>query len=771
MSEIVGAASSTGWKLKILYTIQQSVSENTSTLRLKLQIYDGTGLSYNLDEGSCYFILQGGDEVYHPYKYSSKGWYDLGEKTITKKHAADGTASVTLSAEWHSGFSSQWTPSTLTVTGTVALPTIKRLSALSAPSTMTMGQEAELTVTRQRSAYSHKIDLLWYGSTVAVAAKTTSTSLTFTPALRLAEKIPDAASGTGTLKLTTYDGNTALGSQSYSVKLRVPSSMKPSVTVVLGDETTDLATYGAYVQSHSTIRATITGSGQRGATLKTAMLQLATPGGTFGGPSGQTWTSFADGQAVCQLTPPVSGSLRWRVSVTDSRGMEAEKSGTLSVLPYQAPGIPTITAVRCDTDGTENPAGSSALVCFTGAVSSLNEQNAASYAVKYRPQGQTSWTTQNLLELAGTYAPSGKVIVPASPDLVYEVCARATDSFGSGESLVVTLPSARALFHIAPGVDGLSIGQYPVKSGALIVGGIIQRVELPEKDKVTFGGKRFPAPPSLTTAQKAALVALYNDYRSIRSRFVYDYDATRDVYASAAEAVDENDLYRINCGLLCQLLWMGRSSFDFPPLVGDDTVSPPLVAGEYSRTITKAFNWGFYFPFARHAAYGLKGASGFLGMVKPNSDSDVGSYSYNSYYSPSAPASNSHQSWDTFAYAADMAEELYRMGCEVPMSEAETGDLVFFRTSSLQDGRSDLYEERAFRNISHVAMLYQFENDIPIFAEATGVTPPIIRTSLSYSSNFDKVRAANLMGRVVMVARHPAAYGRASNVPTSITAL
>lgn len=102
MGELYGSKSTYGWQLWLGYTIQQSRSNNRSTIALSLQIYDGTGESYNQAANSCYYVLQG-TKVYHPYSYTAKGWYDLGTKTITVDHDAKGEATVTLSAEWHSG--------------------------------------------------------------------------------------------------------------------------------------------------------------------------------------------------------------------------------------------------------------------------------------------------------------------------------------------------------------------------------------------------------------------------------------------------------------------------------------------------------------------------------------------------------------------------------------------------------------------------------------------------------------------------------------------
>ena len=473
MGELYGSKSTYGWQLRLGYTIQQSRSNNRSTIALSLQIYDGTGESYNQAANSCYYVLQG-TKVYHPYSYTAKGWYDLGTKTITVDHDAKGEATVTLSAEWHSGFTSQWTPASLSVSGKVTLPTIPRASSLAVPS-MTLGSPVTLTVTKADSSYTHRITYAWGTHSGVVSAETGATSITWTPPLELASDIPNAASGVGTLTITTYSGDTALGSQSYSFAASVPSSAAPVASVALSDAAGYADTYGAYVQAKSRLKAVTTASGKYGATVKGYTLAI----------SGLT----ATGATATTGVLPESGTVAYAVTVTDSRGLSTVLRGTITVLPYAAPGVRSISTARCDADGTDNPAGDHAKVSFVGAVAPLASQNTAAYVIRYRAQGADTWSSQAVPDAAGQYTPSAYGVIPAAVDTVYEVCIAVTDALGSTASLIVVLPSAQVLFRTAPAVDGLSIGQYLTEAATLIVGGLIKHLKLPGPAAVLFGGK------------------------------------------------------------------------------------------------------------------------------------------------------------------------------------------------------------------------------------------------------------------------------------------
>ena len=279
----------------------------------------------------------------------------------------------------------------------------------------------------------------------------------------------------GTLTITTYSGDTALGSQSYSFTASVPASAAPAASVVLSDAAGYADTYGAYVQAKSRLKAVTTASGKYGATVKGYTLAI----------SGLT----ATGATATTGVLPESGTVAYAVTVTDSRGLSTVLRGSITVLPYGAPGVRSISAARCDADGTDNPAGDHAKVSFVGAVAPLADQNTAAYVIRYRAQGADTWSSQAVPDAAGQYTPSAFGIIPAAVDTVYEVCIAVTDALGSTASLIVVLPSAQVLFRTAPAVDGLSIGQYLTEAATLIVGGLIKRLKLPGPAAVLFGGK------------------------------------------------------------------------------------------------------------------------------------------------------------------------------------------------------------------------------------------------------------------------------------------
>lgn len=277
------------------------------------------------------------------------------------------------------------------------------------------------------------------------------------------------------------------------------------------------------------------------------------------------------------------------------------------------------------------------------------------------------------------------------------------------------------------------------------------------------------------TMQK--LMKLYHDNKSI---FTYVGSARRENYAHTYKYKTTSELipkdpnkrgnyenwrtsgclksngtdydYVLNCGLFAQMIWMGRDITDFTEHLGADAKNI-LKINPY-----KGFDWGYYFDFlSAKKIYRLEKEKDVLykGLYYTKADDDGKSYSV------------------TFDNAAAMAQELYNLGCEIPYADAEVGDLVFYRGEDLNDGNKDEIEARAFRNISHVAVVYDVTDGcVEVMECTTGYTSAIGKcTILSKDSNpFMRARAGFLGYRVAMCARHPAANPNfVSNVPASFT--
>lgn len=253
--------------------------------------------------------------------------------------------------------------------------------------------------------------------------------------------------------------------------------------------------------------------------------------------------------------------------------------------------------------------------------------------------------------------------------------------------------------------------------------------------------------PELTEEQKYDIKQLMFEYLDNKSKFVYDGSFRRESYAypKSVSSLNSTNIsgcmykgkYIINCGLLAQMIWMGRNISDFLKL-------KPTV------NITTAFDWGYYFNFiCSRVAYG----------VKKNSSTY---YQTNTYEND-----NGGRSFITFDNAAAMAQELYAKGCEISYSEADIGDLIFYRSDNISDGDTDGLEQSSFRYITHVGIVFNKQDGIlTILESSSAYSAAIGKCGLGDDvTTFGNVRGAGLEQRVVMCARHPIAFGFDSNVP------
>ena len=450
------SSKSRGWQLRLDWAITgQSINDNTSTINLDLWVYDGTGYSQNETAYEAYYILQG-EKRWNPYYYSTTGWYKLGSKSITVNHNADGTGSVTLTAEWDCGFDSSYTPRHLSLSETVTLTTIPRASSVSA-SGDTLGQAVAITISRASSSFTHRLYYTCGSISKQLIAEDVGTSYSWKPPVSLAQQAPNNEAVAVTITVETYNGSTYIGSKPIQLSLSIPSSVVPTLSVAISDPTGVYGTYGGYVQLRSKLKVELTASGAQGSTIKAYSIKL-----------GNIYTATSASGTTDYL--PTAGALTLTCTVTDSRGRTTTKTQTITVLAYSKPTISYISAARCNQDGSPNRMGDYGKVTFSGAITALSNKNTAAYAVQYREVGTESWSNAGSTA-AGNYAPSDAFVVfAADKSKRYEVRVVATDAFESIGSAVRDLPAAYALLHHAKHLLSMGIGRLCDKSNALQVG-------------------------------------------------------------------------------------------------------------------------------------------------------------------------------------------------------------------------------------------------------------------------------------------------------------
>ena len=154
-----------------------------------------------------------------------------------------------------------------------------------------MGSASTISISRASSSFTHTLTYAFGNATGTIVSKTTSTSVSWTPPLTLAQQIPSSTSGKITITCTTYSGNTSVGSKSITVTLKVPDSVKPTMTSLTATRVDGNvpSAWGIYVQGKSKATLKINGAaGTQGSTISSYSIS----GGGFSSTSSSFTTGF-----------------------------------------------------------------------------------------------------------------------------------------------------------------------------------------------------------------------------------------------------------------------------------------------------------------------------------------------------------------------------------------------------------------------------------------------------------------------------------------------
>lgn len=419
---------------QLSWTATQSIANNTSTISWTLKAV-GAGTMWEA-ERTVYVNIDGAS-VYSKTDYVERYAGTVKTGTTTISHNSDGTKSFTVSL----GAAVYYSNVTCTGSATFTLDTIARASGLSV-SNGTLGTAQTITADRKSSSFTHTLQWSCGSYSGTIATKSTATSWSFTPALKLANGAPNGTSVYCTFTLTTYNGTTLIGSVSKSVWHTIPTSVKPSVSsVAISDGNGYADTYGGYIQGQSTLHIVVTAAGAYSSTIKSYSTSA----------NGSTYTSsdFTTGALKS------SGSMRIKTTVTDSRGRTATKTSSVTILPYSVPKITSLMVHRCDSDGTENDRGTYAKVSFVYSVTSLSDQNQNTAVLKYKKSSNTTWSTAKISPTS--YNMDSSVIIPADDAYSYDILLAVTDSFTTS-SVQTTVSTGYCLYHIPATGRGITFG-------------------------------------------------------------------------------------------------------------------------------------------------------------------------------------------------------------------------------------------------------------------------------------------------------------------------
>ena len=445
----VSTSSYQGRRYVLSWTATQSIENNTSTISWTLKATGGSSSWYA--ERTLKVVIAG-STVFSKTSRVERYTGTIKTGTLTINHDASGNASFSVSMKAAVYGSSV----NCTGSGSFTLTTIPRKSTLSVGNG-TLNTAQTLTVTRKSSSFTHTITAKCGSASSTICTKSTSTSISFTPPLSWASQNTTGTSVSVTYTITTYNGDTNIGSNSYTVSCAIPSSVKPSCSVTVSDPTGNLSKYGGYIKGVSKFAVTVKGTSSYGSAI--ASYKTTANGSTY------TASSFTTGVIKS------SGTLSVSASVTDKRGRSGNASASCTVLDYAVPAVSKLTVKRCDEDGTANDQGEYAKVTFSASVTSLSSKNTAAYTLKYKKTSEADYTSVTLSDFANVYSVTdGTYIFAADSGSSYDVQISVKDAISAETTKKTSVSTATTIMHWLASGLGMAIGKVAELAGYVEIG-------------------------------------------------------------------------------------------------------------------------------------------------------------------------------------------------------------------------------------------------------------------------------------------------------------
>lgn len=430
------------------WTASQSTKDNQSTISWTLKAAGGSDGWYA--ERTLNVVIAG-STVYSKTSRVERYAGTIASGTKAIKHNSAGEASFTISIE------AAVYGSSINCKGskTFELTDIPRKSTLSV-SNGVLGVSQTLTVTRKSTNFTHTIKYTCGNASGTICTKSTESSISFKPPLSLASQNTSGASVSIKYTITTYSGDTSIGSNSYSKTCEIPDSAAPSCVIDVSDPTGYSDTYGGYLKGLSKFKVVISTSSEYESEI--ASYSTKANGSTY------TTASFTTGVLTS------SGDLTISTTVKDKRGKTGKASIDIPVLAYENPAVTSLKIKRCDSDGIENPRGENVKVTFDATIFSLSNQNTATYKLEYKKTSEENYVSVALDKYDNTYSiTSGTYTFPADSGSSYNIRITATDNFSAQTTTTVASTAFTIMHWLATGF-GIAFGKIAELTNVLDIG-------------------------------------------------------------------------------------------------------------------------------------------------------------------------------------------------------------------------------------------------------------------------------------------------------------
>lgn len=311
--------------------------------------------------------------------------------------------------------------------------------------TQTVETLGTLTVSLNKAvdAFRHKLTVTAGGKTLHTS-ELFDTSYSITVPRSWFDSFPSTATISATATVTTYNGDTAVGTASAAVTITADDSMRPQISE--GWATAAPYNIGAVVG----LTGYIAGYSQAEISFNATKLSQAA-GATLA--SVTVTCSGVTSTAAPYRTPILLDAADVVCTATDSRGRTATQTIRIEPMAYAPPTLSQVQILRCTAAGVEAEDGNHYSAKATAIFSALGGQNALTLTAAHKIQGGVYGTETALT--SGVAAIIGTI----SPDSTYQVRITATDALGNTAAVTAKLPTRQWALKVRQDGQGAAFGK------------------------------------------------------------------------------------------------------------------------------------------------------------------------------------------------------------------------------------------------------------------------------------------------------------------------
>lgn len=446
-------------RIRVEWSSSQSVANNTSTIYWTVMSAGGWGSSESYVMAGPVTVSIAGVTVYsRADRFRMHVGETLGSGSFTLTHNSDGKQSFSA---WAEAAIYTYAISSTRYDYYVELPQIPRASNVFVLYGNTIGSQIDIGISRAVSSFTHTLTWRFGGRIGTIAESSSSTSITWTPPLDLSSQIPNSESGTGTLTCITYNGNTEIGRKSISFTLKVPSYIGPAINKFEPSIVpVDIKNCGLYVKNHTAVKWDVTAYGSYGSTIQKCTI------------SGQnlsyTFTNTSTSYTRTSETLTISGEKVYTVTVTDSRGRTASKTGRITILDYNSPVITSANSFRSNADGTLNGSGEYVTHKLTASFYTLQGNNTIKIEAFNKESSNPTYSKNSVIikEDSDDKVVNYSYTYPDSSfkaDTKYDFKIVISDSIGQSSTVYTHVGTKNVPINIASDNSSIAIGSFAQK--------------------------------------------------------------------------------------------------------------------------------------------------------------------------------------------------------------------------------------------------------------------------------------------------------------------